>query len=45
MEQVTALSALLASDGYFNLADVSGDGVADLTTPFTEDTSYEDCNI
>ncbi|MBA5629609.1 SusC/RagA family TonB-linked outer membrane protein [Moheibacter lacus] len=30
-----------ASDnGYFGLSDVNGDGVLDLTTPFTEDASY-----
>ena len=30
-----------ASDnGYFGLADVNGDGIDDLTTPFTEDASY-----
>jgi hypothetical protein len=28
-----------ASDGYFNLDDINGDGVDDLTT-FTEDASY-----
>jgi hypothetical protein len=28
MEQVTVLTA---SDGYFNLADINGDGVDDLT--------------
>ena len=27
-------------DGYFGLFDVNGDGVEDLTTPFTEDASY-----
>ncbi|MDG3581822.1 SusC/RagA family TonB-linked outer membrane protein [Galbibacter pacificus] len=27
-------------DGYFGLYDVDGDGVEDLTTPFTEDASY-----
>ncbi len=27
-------------DGYFELYDVNGDGVLDLTTPFTEDASY-----
>jgi TonB-linked SusC/RagA family outer membrane protein len=27
-------------DSYFNEADVNGDGVPDLTTPFTEDASY-----
>lgn len=27
-------------DGYFDLFDVNGDGVKDLTTPFTEDASY-----
>ena len=26
--------------GYFGLADVNGDGIDDLTTPFTEDASY-----
>lgn len=26
--------------GYFGLADVDGDGIDDLTTPFTEDASY-----
>jgi hypothetical protein len=32
---------LIASeDGYFNLDDINGDGVDDLTTPFTEDASY-----
>src|SRR5690606_10475234 len=29
-----------SADGYFNFADVNGDGVTDLTTPFTEDASY-----
>lgn len=29
-----------SADGYFGLADVNGDGVPDLTTPFTEDASY-----
>ncbi|WP_417358986.1 SusC/RagA family TonB-linked outer membrane protein [Galbibacter sp.] len=29
-----------SDDGYFNFADVNGDGVTDLTTPFTEDASY-----
>ena len=29
-----------SADGYFNLADINGDGVDDLTTPFTEDASY-----
>lgn len=29
-----------SADGYFGLADVNGDGVDDLTTPFTEDASY-----
>ena len=29
-----------SADGYFNLFDVNGDGVDDLTTPFTEDASY-----
>ena len=27
-------------DSYFNEADINGDGVPDLTTPFTEDASY-----
>ncbi|TDE29216.1 SusC/RagA family TonB-linked outer membrane protein [Flavobacterium ranwuense] len=27
-------------DSYFNEADINGDGIADLTTPFTEDASY-----
>ncbi|WP_027126025.1 SusC/RagA family TonB-linked outer membrane protein [Gelidibacter mesophilus] len=27
-------------DGYFELYDVDGDGIKDLTTPFTEDASY-----
>jgi hypothetical protein len=29
-----------SEDGYFNLDDINGDGVDDLTTPFTEDASY-----
>lgn len=29
-----------SADGYFGLADVNGDGIDDLTTPFTEDASY-----
>ena len=29
-----------SADGYFNLFDVDGDGVEDLTTPFTEDASF-----
>ena len=29
-----------SADGYFNLYDVDGDGIDDLTTPFTEDASY-----
>ncbi|WP_395051725.1 SusC/RagA family TonB-linked outer membrane protein [Flavobacterium sp.] len=29
-----------SADGYFNLADINGDGIDDLTTPFTEDASY-----
>ncbi len=29
-----------SADGYFGLFDVDGDGVDDLTTPFTEDASY-----
>ena len=29
-----------SADGYFGLADVNGDSVDDLTTPFTEDASY-----
>ncbi|MEO9893517.1 SusC/RagA family TonB-linked outer membrane protein [Aurantibacter sp.] len=29
-----------SEDGYFNLYDVNGDGIDDLTTPFTEDASY-----
>ncbi|MDG3580864.1 SusC/RagA family TonB-linked outer membrane protein [Galbibacter pacificus] len=29
-----------SDDGYFNLADINGDGIDDLTTPFTEDASY-----
>lgn len=29
-----------SADGYFNLADINGDGTLDLTTPFTEDASY-----
>jgi TonB-dependent SusC/RagA subfamily outer membrane receptor len=29
-----------SADGYFGLADVNGDGINDLTTPFTEDASY-----
>jgi TonB-linked SusC/RagA family outer membrane protein len=29
-----------SADGYFNLFDVDGDGIDDLTTPFTEDASY-----
>ena len=29
-----------SADGYFNLYDVNGDGIDDLTTPFTEDASY-----
>jgi TonB-linked SusC/RagA family outer membrane protein len=27
-------------DAYFNEADINGDGIPDLTTPFTEDASY-----
>ena len=27
-------------DSYFNEADINGDGIPDLTTPFTEDASY-----
>jgi TonB-linked SusC/RagA family outer membrane protein len=27
-------------DAYFNEADINGDGINDLTTPFTEDASY-----
>lgn len=27
-------------DSYFNEADINGDGIDDLTTPFTEDASY-----
>jgi len=29
-----------SADGYFGLADINGDGIDDLTTPFTEDASY-----
>lgn len=29
-----------SADGFFNTADVNGDGVMDETTPFTEDASY-----
>jgi TonB-linked SusC/RagA family outer membrane protein len=29
-----------SADGFFGLADVNGDGIDDLTTPFTEDASY-----
>ncbi|MCK0125420.1 SusC/RagA family TonB-linked outer membrane protein [Gelidibacter sp. F2691] len=29
-----------SEDGYFELYDVDGDGIKDLTTPFTEDASY-----
>ncbi|MFB0910702.1 MAG: SusC/RagA family TonB-linked outer membrane protein, partial [Flavobacterium sp.] len=29
-----------SENGYFNLDDINGDGVDDLTTPFTEDASY-----
>ncbi len=29
-----------SADGYFLLSDVNGDGIDDLTTPFTEDASY-----
>lgn len=29
-----------SEDGYFGLNDVNGDGIDDLTTPFTEDASY-----
>lgn len=29
-----------SADGYFGLSDVNGDGIDDLTTPFTEDASY-----
>ena len=29
-----------SDDGYFELYDIDGDGIKDLTTPFTEDASY-----
>ncbi|MGJ5643502.1 SusC/RagA family TonB-linked outer membrane protein [Formosa sp. S-31] len=29
-----------SADGYFNLADINGDGILDETVPFTEDASY-----
>lgn len=29
-----------SDDGYFNLADIDGDGIPDKTTPFTEDASF-----
>eukprot|EP00656_Telonema_subtile_P046536 TRINITY_DN53018_c0_g1_i1.p1 TRINITY_DN53018_c0_g1~~TRINITY_DN53018_c0_g1_i1.p1 ORF type:complete len:116 (+),score=1.20 TRINITY_DN53018_c0_g1_i1:150-497(+) len=29
-----------SADGFFLLDDINGDGIDDLTTPFTEDASY-----